>query len=95
MPFETTPEDAGAIDVEVMFVPVSLLSVGQSMGQTMGQYMIWTFDEASQHVPEQVKFPVVCCKLVAKFYESLASVPLIQALDRDSIGKLVRRYNVL
>lgn len=69
MPFETTPEEAGAIDVEVPFVLVSLFSVGQSVGQ----YMIWTFDEASQHVPEQVKLPVFCCKLVAKFHALSAS----------------------
>lgn len=62
MPFETTPEDADAIDDEVPFALVALFSVGQSVGQ----YMIWTFDEASQHVPEQVKLPAFCCKLVAK-----------------------------
>lgn len=66
MPSETTPEDAGAMDVEVPFVLVSMLSVSQSVGQ----YIIWTFDEASQHVPEQVKFPVFCCKLVGYSFAS-------------------------
>ncbi len=70
MPFETTPEEAGDIDVRVPFVLVSLFSVGQSVGQ----YMIWTFDEASQHVPEQVKLLVLCCKSVAKFHALSASI---------------------
>ena len=70
MPFETTPEETGGIDVRVPFVLASLLSVGQSVGQ----YMIWTFDEASQQVPEQVKLPVLCCKSVAKFHALLASI---------------------
>ena len=61
MPFETTPEDAGGIDVEVLSVLISLFS-----GHSSGQYMIWTFDEANQHVPEQVKLSLFCCKLVAK-----------------------------
>ena len=53
MPSETTPEDADAMDVIVRFELVSLFSVGQSVGQ----YMISTFDEATQHVPEQVRLP--------------------------------------
>jgi len=59
MPFETIPKD-GAADIEVM----SLL-VLSSAGQSVGQYMIWTSDAASQHLPEQVGLPSLCCKSVA------------------------------